>query len=528
MDKPEKKEQRDRVVVTFGRFNPITTGHKKLVDHVINLARRHNADHQIFASHTTDPKKNPLTYHQKVHFLKKMIPYVNVEKTPGVKTPIDMMKHLEKKGYKHVHVVVGGDRVQEMHNLLHKYNGKEYNLKSINIHNAGDRDPDSEGAAGMSASKMRAHAAAGNFSAFKHGVPRKEHAQALYHAVRKGMKLENFQHQNKAIFLVGAPGSGKDVIISAVLENTQLLEVPLEKLFMAIANRQDLPEIDGNPSLIVNGSAEAGQKVNITKQVLEAMGYETAMVYVHTTDEESRRRNEQRIAVGAKTISESVRHQKYSTAQVYMRTYARTFDTFYLFDNSADLKTVEESKKREILGWLVELGEGVSRFLTDKNINKLFENISAAAVDTSYGSTGGASNSPTENEANIIQKTQKRKTFRNPTANPSRNIMKEYGGTAVANKNSFYGTTDESVQDDAEVASSESPQSVKMIQQKSKTKKPRNKGSASPPPDFQDSRLGTVPSGGIGLVSNSYQPKAKTISELRRNIHSIRNGEENE
>lgn len=526
MSKPEHKErpQSDHAVFTFGRFNPVTTGHKKLVDHIINVARHHGADHYIFASHTHDPKKNPLSYHQKVHFVKKMMPYANIEKTPGIKTAIDAVKHLHKKGYKKVTMVVGGDRVQEFHNLLHRYNGKEYDIPHLKVQSAGQRDPDSEGTAGMSASKMRAHAAAGNFSAFKHGVPRHEHAKELYHAVRKGMKLESFEHQNRAIFLVGAPGSGKDVILSAVLENTQLPEMALEKLFTAIANRQELPEMVGNPSLIVNGTAESGQKIQITKQVLEAMGYATAMVYVHTSDEESHRRNEQRIASGAKTISESVRQQKYNAAQVYMRTYARTFDPFYLFDNSADLRTVSEEKKGEILGWMVELGEGISRFLSGKDLNKLFENISSAAVDNSVGKVNsGASDSPTENDATIIQKGKRLR--------PRPSQMKEYGGTAVANKNSFYGTTDipESVQNDAEVASSESP-TVKptKVQQVPAKKKNRNRGASAPPPDFADSRLGTVPSGGIGLVSNSYQPKAKTISELRRNINSLRDNPDRE
>lgn len=520
--KEEKKEQSDAAVFTFGRFNPVTTGHKKLVDHVINVARHHSADHYIFASQSHDPKKNPLSYHQKVHFIKKMMPHANVEKTPGIHTAIDAVRHLHKKGYKKVTMIVGGDRVQEFHNLLHRYNGTEYQIPHLEVKSAGHRDPDSEGVHGMSASKMRAHAAAGNFSAFKRGTPSHQYAKELYHAVRKGMKLENIQQQNKAIFLVGAPGSGKDMILSAVLENTNLLELPLEKVFQAITNRQDLPELVGNPSLIVNGTAESGQKVNITKQVLEAMGYATSMVYVHTTNEESRRRNAIRASSGAKTVSESVRQQKYNTAQIYMRTYSKAFDPFYIFDNSTDLRSVGEEARGEILSWLVELGEGISRFLGGKDLNRLFENISSTAADNSVGKINApASDSPTENDATIIQKQRR--------ANPKKNIMKEYGGTAVANKNSFYGTTDipESVQNDAQVASSESPQSVKMIQQKSSKKKVGRKA-AAPPPDFQDSRLGTVPSGGIGLVSNSYQPKGKTISELRRNINSFRNNPDRE
>lgn len=516
------KPQSDKAVFTFGRFQPITVGHKKLVDHVINVARHHGADHYIFASHTHDPQKNPLSYHQKVHFMKKMMPHANVEKTPHVKTAIDAVKHLHKKGYKHVTMVVGEDRVQEFHNLLHKYNHKEYDIPHLKVQSAGHRDPDAEGVEGMSASKMRAHAAAGEFNKFKHGVPKQEHAKELYHAVRKGMKLEEIQYQNKAIFLCGAPGSGKDVILSSVLEDTKLIELPLEKVFQAIVNRQDLPEMVGNPSLIVNGSAESGQKIQITKQVLEAMGYATAMVYVHTTDAESHRRNEQRHASGAKTISEEVRSRKWSTAQVYMRTYSHAFDPFYLFDNSTDLKTVNEEKKQEILNWLVELGEGISRFLSGKDLNKLFENISATAVDNSVGKVNsGASNSPTENDATIIQKGAPRRRI---------NLRRPYSGTAMADKNSSFGNASEfggvpvgeSVQND--YASSESPTSAqtKVAQVPSKTKR-RNRGAAPPPPRFFDGRLGAVPSGGIGLCSNEYSRKGKTISELRRNLNSIRN-----
>jgi hypothetical protein len=255
------------------------------------------------------------------------------------------------------------------------------------------------------------------------------------------------------------------------------------------------------------------------------MGYATAMVYVHTTDGESRRRNEQRLVSGAKTISEDVRSRKWNAAQVYMRTYSRTFDPFYLFDNSADLKTVSEEKKQEMLNWLVELGEGISRFLSGKDLNKLFENISSTAVDNSVGMTNSeASNSPTENDATIIQKGAPRRKIQ---------IRRPYTGTAMADKNSSFGnapsfgTVGESVQND--YASSESPTSAQTkVPQVASKKKPKNRGASLPPPDFGDARLGTVPSGGIGLVSNSYQPKAKTISELRRNINSYRDNPDRE
>ena len=90
---------------------------------------------------------------------------------------------LHKAGVQHLHVVAGSDRKEEMHNLLHKYNGQKaahghYNFKSITVHSSGDRDPDSEGTSGVSGTKMREHARSGNVEAFKAGLPRQLHPHA--------------------------------------------------------------------------------------------------------------------------------------------------------------------------------------------------------------------------------------------------------------------------------------------------------------------------------------------------------------
>lgn len=568
MTAENKQHKTDSAVFTFGRFNPITTGHKKLVDAVINHAHEHKADHFIFASHTQDAKKNPLTHHAKIGFMKKMMPHANIDNSAHIKTVFDAVKHLSKK-YKKVTMLVGSDRQQEFHNLLHKYNGKDYHVGHLEVRSAGHRDPDSESVEGMSASKMRLHAQNKNFAAFAHGVPKKEHAKDLYHAVRKGMKLESIQRQNKAIFLVGGPGSGKDIILSAVLENTGLIELPLEKIFEAISKRTDLVELHDNPSLVVNGTAESGAKINLTKKVLEAMGYSTAMVYVHTTNEESRARNEQRINQGAKTITEAVRQQKYASAHLYMHQYAKAFETFYIFDNSSDIRNVTEECKDEILHWIVELSEGISLFLSGKDINKLFEtsyeknmskvgfkvahatpavsasktphpvpkgmkrikdgsfnklvdvddhryknhpvaeNISSTAVDVSQGAVGGgASNSYTENDANIIQK--KKVLSHKPL------LGNKYvdSGTARSDTNSSFGTKVEALGVIKQIADKEV---VPQVASKTHNTKKITKA----PPDFFDGRLGAVPSGGVGLVSSSYIPKGKSLSELRRNISNI-------
>jgi hypothetical protein len=175
------------VAITFGRMNPPTIGHQKLVDHLHSIAKKHGAEAEVHLSHTQDRKKNPLSHAQKVGLARTA--FGSSVKSGPHKTIIDVMKHLHKQGRKEVHVVVGGDRHKEMHELLHRYNGKEYHFDKIHVHSAGDRDPDAEGAEGMSASKMREHAKNKNHEGFKSGLPQKLRSSAhkVMKMVRTGM-----------------------------------------------------------------------------------------------------------------------------------------------------------------------------------------------------------------------------------------------------------------------------------------------------------------------------------------------------
>lgn len=188
-------------VLAFGRMNPITNGHEALVNKIHDVAKQHNAGHTLVVSHSNDPKKNPLTSAQKVKHAKHAFPGTNV--TASSKDKPTILHHasdLHAKGVQHLHVIAGSDRVPAMKELLHKYNGMPskdghpgYNFKSITVHSAGERDPDAEGTTGISASKMRAHAAAGDKKAFHAGAPSKmtaAHKDAMYHDVRKGMGIK--------------------------------------------------------------------------------------------------------------------------------------------------------------------------------------------------------------------------------------------------------------------------------------------------------------------------------------------------
>lgn len=182
---------------TFGRMNPPTVGHEKLLDKLSSVAGKDN--YFIFLSQSKDKNKNPLDYTSKVKHVRKMFPRharrVMINKK--IKTPFDAATFLFDQGFKSVTMVVGSDRVREFEALLNKYNGEKgrhgfYNFKSINIVSAGSRDPDAEGVEGMSASKLRGFAADNKFSEFSQGIGNlsNKDAKKLFVDVRSGMGIQ--------------------------------------------------------------------------------------------------------------------------------------------------------------------------------------------------------------------------------------------------------------------------------------------------------------------------------------------------
>ena len=180
-------------VVAFGRMNPPTIGHQKLVDKIKSLP----GDHYVFLSQSQKPKTDPLSFEDKLRYAKFFFPNVTVGH-PEVKTIIQAMQKLQQLGYEDVVYVAGSDRVQSFEDLLNKYNGVAdksgnipYSFKSIKIVSAGERDPDADGAEGMSASKMRQAAVDNDLESFKQGVPQQEVADEMFAAVRQGMGIKD-------------------------------------------------------------------------------------------------------------------------------------------------------------------------------------------------------------------------------------------------------------------------------------------------------------------------------------------------
>lgn len=188
------------VVFVFGRFNPPTTGHELLFKMVKKIATQNNADHVIYASRTQDKKKNPLPVDRKLHYLKLMFKGFNfVAANQNERTFMEVAAHLNKK-YKNIIMVAGSDRIAEYERLLNRYNGKNFKFDTIQVVSAGERDPDSDNASGMSASKMRQFAEKGNFIQFKRGLPnsvREIDARLLMNEIRQEMGLDAIKEEVK-------------------------------------------------------------------------------------------------------------------------------------------------------------------------------------------------------------------------------------------------------------------------------------------------------------------------------------------
>jgi hypothetical protein len=202
----------DTVVMAFGRLNPPTSGHAVLANAIMTLSKKHNADHVFYLSRTQDAKKNPLTVDQKVYYARQAFKGMNIiGASDKIRTIMEAAKSLSGK-YKNLIVVAGSDRVLEFKTLLDKYNGKDYNFQTILVISAGERDPDADGAQGMSATKMRQAAAENDFNKFKTGCPPGMSAvvcKKMFDDIRTGMKISEGtddvreDYVNERIFNIG-------------------------------------------------------------------------------------------------------------------------------------------------------------------------------------------------------------------------------------------------------------------------------------------------------------------------------------
>ena len=403
------------IVAAFGRFNVPTIGHGLLAKKVVDTAKSVKADHIVYASRTQDAKKNPLDVDTKVKYLKKMFPGINFKAAnEDVRTFIEMAAKLSEEGYKNLVMIAGSDRIEEYQKLLDKYNGKDFKFNSIKVVSAGERDPDADGAAGMSGTKMREAAIKGDFKAFRSGIPKTlsdKETKELMEKVRKIMVKEEFNvdeafieiltegvHDKaifKAVFLAGGPGSGKDYVLDNTLAGHGLTEINSDKALEFLMDKEGLDKtmpasenekkdivrgraknitelrqrlaLLGRNGLIINGTGDDVEKITKIKKKLEEIGYDSSMVVVNTADEISKQRNIERGQRGGRTVPENIRKEKWDNVQAGRAEFAKMFGQNYMeFDNSEDLRTappeVVKAKKEEML----QLFTNVKNFVAAK------------------------------------------------------------------------------------------------------------------------------------------------------------------
>tara|TARA_R100001377_G_scaffold85349_1_gene71818 strand:- start:15666 stop:17810 length:2145 start_codon:yes stop_codon:yes gene_type:complete len=433
--------QERHAAMAFGRLQPPTTGHAKLVDKVKSVAARYKATHHVVLSHTNDAKSNPLTAAQKVKHAKRFFPRTNIT-TSSREHPtfLHQARKLHKAGNTHLHMIAGGDRIPEFKRLLNKYNGTHkgamFNFKQIKLHNAGARDPDAKGTAGMSASKLRGHATAGNYNKFRQGVPKHvtdQHARELYKDLRSGMRVREdidtkFEqiliegvHDKaifKAMFLAGGPGSGKDYVLSNTLDGLGLTEINSDKAFEYLLDKNNMSKIMsdkisekgkrdavrgkaksitelkqklalmGRNGLIINGTGEDVEKISRIKDALEKLGYTSAMVMVNTEDNISAERNIERGQSGGRTVPEEVRKAKWEHVQRSRPKLAEMFGQNYVeFDNSLDLRKSSPDDVKRKKDEMQEIFKFASNFIEQKPENEVAQSWIAGELqgkDTSH------------------------------------------------------------------------------------------------------------------------------------------------
>jgi len=404
------EETTKKLAILFGRMNPPTKGHEENVNGLKQMASKQSADHLVIASHSVDAKKNPLTPDVKLKHLKRAFPETNIITSSREQpTILHHATEAHKKGYTHLTVVAGSDRVEEYKKLLNHYNGKThdeagqpfkhgaFNFKKIEVKSTGERKQ------GVSGTDMRNHATNNNFDEFKnnlssHMQKNDKHAKELFRDVRSGMGIhENVNHGLfKAIFVSGGPGSGKDIIIREAIAEQNAVEINSTIAINILNDKHKLFEysrdsrreaIRNRMPLIITGTTNEQSNILAIREELEELGYETLMLFVNTTNESSKKRNE----AHERVLSEYVRQQRWDVTQLVAEKYNQEFTKYLEFDNSLDLNEaddLEKTEKEEDISIIYEMSSwffdtpveneiAESWLIRHKkhNINKMFENF---------------------------------------------------------------------------------------------------------------------------------------------------------
>ena len=262
----ELQEAKKTVAFTFGRFNPPTTGHEKLIKALSGQDR----NIMVFPSHSQDAKKNPLPHARKIAYMKKMFPrFAKSIMTSKARNVFEIATFLYDQGYSDIVMVVGSDRVKEFDSLLKKYDGEEgrhgyYTFDSITVVSAGERDPDAEGVEGMSASKTRAAAVANDFDSFKQGLPRGfRDGKKLFDDIRKEMNVNEQNWTDEEImrdaYIRGEVWNVGDVVKTKLGEEGTIIRKGTNYVVFENMQRVWLHDLEEEPKKITKTKQAKGE-----------------------------------------------------------------------------------------------------------------------------------------------------------------------------------------------------------------------------------------------------------------------------
>ena len=198
-----QEDDRATAVFAFGRFNPPTIGHEKLIETVLATAEKANGKAYLFLSHKQNNKTDPLTLQEKQSYIQRFYPKLAVGDA-SANTIIKALQVIQAQGRTKIIMVAGSDRVQEFEKLLNQYNGKPdkqgndlYKFDTIQVVNAGQRDPDAEGVSGASASKARELAAKGQWHEFSKIAMGGNQSELIYNKIQDALGVEVAENNKK-------------------------------------------------------------------------------------------------------------------------------------------------------------------------------------------------------------------------------------------------------------------------------------------------------------------------------------------
>ena len=209
----------------------------------------------------------------------------------------------------------------------------------------------------------------------------------------------NDPHIFKAVFLAGGPGSGKSFVAGKMLSGTGLKTVNSDDIYEYLMKKKDMdmsdPEVIASPDgqatrnkakdltnkrqgdistgkggylegrlgLIIDGTGKDVAKVSKASEQLKALGYDTMMLFVNTSEDVAQERNKQR----ARSIPSEMVSKMWRQVQNNLMKFQQVFGAanFHVVDNSGGLEDPERKEN------FLEVTRAIDKFLMKAPQNRM-------------------------------------------------------------------------------------------------------------------------------------------------------------